>query len=549
MSERKIFNYESKILDKETFDKFGYYPDSLGKSSSKFVVAVCRFCGQIMDIRKGFFYKSGSACHRNCKLKEMSVSGSPFLSDSTKQKAKETNVKRWGHECPQKSEAIRKKISDSKKDKEFQIRFKKTMQERHGVDNPAQMPDYAQKVKNTSLAKYKKDHFNLDPAIKSKRESTNIEKYGCLFPTQNESVKKKIKESWNNLVNQDDEKYFMFNFVSTSTDLWIDLKDGMSLSEISEKFKVDRIALNKVLLSKDFKDRYQSVYSYPKHQKQQELYKYLRSIGIDDLVMNENSIISLELDLYSPSKKIAIEFNGSYWHSEALLSPDVARLKHINKTKMCDRIGIRLIHIFEKQWEEKADQYKSFLRSSMGLNGVKLDARSCSINFDPQHEFMEKFHIQGKPRGVELWINLVWNDEVVGSMSISSHHRQNSSSKEAVLSRMVFKEGVTVRGGASRMLSYATKWAKINGFDKIISWSDNMISNGNVYKQMGFSLDKNYGPDYFYWDVRNNKYRSKQSQKKSANGCPVGMTERDWCRENSMYRIWDCGKKRWSLNL
>lgn len=549
MSERKIFNFESKILDNETLSKFGYYPESIGRSSAKFVVAICRFCGYQMDIRKGFYNKSGSACHKDCKLKEMSLSGSPFCLDKTREKAKVTNLKKWGNECPQKTEVIRNKISVSKKDADYQANFKETMRSRHGVDNPAKMSDHAEKVKNTSLIKYQKEHFNLNESVQAKRQNTNIEKYGCAFPTQNDSVKQKIKDSWKQVVSQDDEKYFMFNFVSNSKELWNDIEAGMSLSDISQHYQIDRIALNKVLLSQQFKNKYQKIYSYPKHQKQKEIYDYLKSIGLSDIVMDDKGVIGLELDIYSPSKKMAIEFNGSYWHSEAILDPDIARKKHINKTKMCGKIGVRLIHIFEKQWEERKAQYESFLTSAFGLNLVNLHGRSCSIDFSPEYLFMENYHIQGKPRGVEFWVNLKYDGETVGSMSLSSHHRQNGSVNEAVLSRMAFKAGVTIRGGASRMLSYAIKLAKANGFDSIITWSDEMITSGNVYQKMGFISDKTYGPDYFYWDLNNNQYRSKQSQKKSATGCPKDKTERDWCYENNLYRMWDCGKRRWRIKV
>ena len=95
MKQRKIFNFESKILDEETLNLFGYYPSELGKSSAKFIVATCRFCGTNINIRKGFFNKSGSACHKECKYKEMSISGSPFSNIETRKKAKETNLKKW----------------------------------------------------------------------------------------------------------------------------------------------------------------------------------------------------------------------------------------------------------------------------------------------------------------------------------------------------------------------------------------------------------------------------------------------------------------------
>ena len=55
MAQRKIFNYESKILIQETIDTYGYSPGDLGRMSVKFVIAVCRFCGKPHNVRYGFF--------------------------------------------------------------------------------------------------------------------------------------------------------------------------------------------------------------------------------------------------------------------------------------------------------------------------------------------------------------------------------------------------------------------------------------------------------------------------------------------------------------
>jgi hypothetical protein len=56
-----------------------------------------------------------------------------------------------------------------------------------------------------------------------------------------------------------------------------------------------------------------------------------------------------------PSKNITIEFNGRYWHSDAII------LKRTNgkmtvdeypqmKTVMCNSKGYKLLHIFEEDW-------------------------------------------------------------------------------------------------------------------------------------------------------------------------------------------------------
>jgi very-short-patch-repair endonuclease len=64
----------------------------------------------------------------------------------------------------------------------------------------------------------------------------------------------------------------------------------------------------------------------------------------DQIIENSRKIIQpYELDIYIPKKKIAIEFNGLYWHSSERKEKDY----HYQKYKKCKEKGIKLIQIFE----------------------------------------------------------------------------------------------------------------------------------------------------------------------------------------------------------
>ena len=93
------------------------------------------------------------------------------------------------------------------------------------------------------------------------------------------------------------------------------------------------------------------------------------------------------------------------------------------------------------------------------------------------------------------------------------------------------------------------KWSRYNGYDRIISWSDNTWTEGGIYKILGFKMEKEYPPDYFYWNVKEKRYESKQSKRKRKINCPEGMTEREWCFKNGLFRIYDCGKRKWAYML
>ena len=89
-----------------------------------------------------------------------------------------------------------------------------------------------------------------------------------------------------------------------------------------------------------------------------EIADYISTFYSGELVRNSRKIISpLELDLYYPEKKIAIEFNGDYWHNEYRVTSDY----HYKKFKKCFDSGIILVSIFEHEWLSNKDSIKDYL--------------------------------------------------------------------------------------------------------------------------------------------------------------------------------------------
>ncbi len=407
MTQRKIFNFESHVLNKETIDKFGYDPNNLGKTSIKFVIAICRFCGKQIDVRLGNFNKIGSACHNKCRLEQQKLQVSPFLDQNVREKAKSTNFLRFGTIHVSQNKDIRNKIS---------------------------------------LAKKERDAF---------RKETSDNKLDFI---------KSIQNTTNN---------------------------------ISINYKLSNFSI----------------------------------------------------DCFCKNKSFGIVFNNSLESSEKVLDYKTCQMRQRAKLDFCRSKNIRLMHIFEHQWINRKKQYINFIRSIIGINTNRVHARQCDIDNKPCKSFYENNHIQGYGMNTIKFFNLKYNDRIVASMTAGRHHRQNSQSNDIVLNRLVFNNETNVPGGSSKLFKYFKIWAKQEGYDRIISWSDNCWTEGNVYKVLCFDLEVEYGSDYFYYDTNIRSYKSKQSQRKAATGCPEGMTEREWCIERGLYRIWDCGKKKWVHNL
>ena len=98
---------------------------------------------------------------------------------------------------------------------------------------------------------------------------------------------------------------------------------------------------------------------------EREIADYISTFYSGELIRNDRAVLNgKELDLYYPEKKIAIEFNGDYWHSEEFKSVDY----HYNKLKLCLDRGIILVSIFESAWINNSHAIKEYLHDL--FNGI-----------------------------------------------------------------------------------------------------------------------------------------------------------------------------------
>ena len=128
-----------------------------------------------------------------------------------------------------------------------------------------------------------------------------------------------------------------------------------------------------------------------------------------------------ELDIYIPEKKISIEFDGIYWHSEL---NGKKRNYHLNKTVECEKQGIRLIHIFENEWNSSREIVESKLVNILGNRKERIHARKCLIKtptYIEKCDFLEKNHIQGKDIS-KIYYGLYHNDKLISIITFG--HRR-----------------------------------------------------------------------------------------------------------------------------
>lgn len=267
-----------------------------------------------------------------------------------------------------------------------------------------------------------------------------------------------------------------------------------------------------------------------------ELKNYLLKLGFN---FNKDRIKlnGKEIDLYNKEKNIGIEYCGLYWHTED------RQVSHYWKFLECQKQGIQLITIFSNEWKNRKAQIKNHLKSILGLND-KIYARKCEIQIiDPKTAkiFINQHHIQELKKSPKYAVGLYYNNELVSVMTFSLHPRDNS---KITLNRFCSKDGITVIGGASKLLKYAIKYFNLT---TIYSWSDNRYSLGNVYAKLGFKLIKELKADYFY--TNGIDIKTKQSMKKTEFHKKNNITEKEYADSLGFKRVWDCGKKTWILSV
>ena len=266
--------------------------------------------------------------------------------------------------------------------------------------------------------------------------------------------------------------------------------------------------------------------------------------GFDKIVVGDRSVLNgnRELDVYIPEKKIAFEYDGVYWHSEAC---GKSKDYHIKKTEDCAEKGIKLIHIFEDEWSEKKEICLSRIKNLLGVADKRVFARNCEVKTVPSqiaYSFLKENHIQGKVAS-KIAYGLYYNGNLISLMTFGKLRRNlGSKSKNGSyeLLRFCNKLGYSIPGAASRLFAHFVRECDP---ENVVSYADRRWSDGNLYEKIGFKLDHISRPNYFYAvnGKRYNRFNFRKDVLVRKYGCPENMTEYEFCRSKNWWRIYDCG--------
>jgi len=224
--------------------------------------------------------------------------------------------------------------------------------------------------------------------------------------------------------------------------------------------------------------------------KEKELLAFVLELGVHAQANNRTVIAPQELDIFVKEKNIAVEFNGSFWHSTRFLDKNY----HAMKTELCWGRGIQLIHIAEHDWDTKKEIVKSMLRARLIGAKTRIFARNTEVREVSNKEatdFLEANHLQGACTSKHR-IGLFCNDELVALMTFGKPRFNKHYEWELI--RFCNKLNTQIVGGASKLLKAFRKTYE----GGIISYARRDYSDGNLYSQLGFTAKGSSSPNYVW---------------------------------------------------
>jgi hypothetical protein len=277
--------------------------------------------------------------------------------------------------------------------------------------------------------------------------------------------------------------------------------------------------------------------------------------GIEPCVIDHRFSGRSELDVFIPGKSLGIEFNGLIWHSEKYAK--TLRRDHA-KSLLAAAQGVRVLHIYQDEWERRRPVIEKLLRSALGHDDRTFAraTRVAEVDHLTASAFLEANHIQGAvPAGVEhigLYLKTTGNLVAVMTFSrVTSLRGSTLNNAEVELRR--FASSMTVVGGASKLLQAYLR--SHQGVSTVVSYSENRLFTGQVYVKMGFTKVTDGTPDYWYVSsssrLRYNKARFQRRHLPALLGSSFDpeKSEVENCNAAGWYRLFDCGKSKWVLKV
>ena len=429
---------------------------------------------------------------------------------------------------------------------------------KYGVENISQLQTTKEKIKNTSLTKFGASNIFKSTVFKENLIKHNLEIYGVEYISQSPIIINKIKETNLKKYNVSCSLHSASSKIKTAAS-W---KRKYNVSHFSKNKKIQekRLSTRKINFLEKFTNSlnndFKILFDFSEYSKKHNSYPFIckickynfnftfttnhiyprcpncnpirnnnvmesdlfNSINVIQKYQNNRTILNgKELDIYIPDKKLAIEFNGIYWHSE---TNGKDKNYHLDKTIRCEEQGIQLIHIFDSEWIEKKEIVLSLIHAKLGTFNKRIYARNCivkEIDSQTKNIFLEDNYLFTND-STTLNLGLFYNDDLVSIITFGKNKKN-----QWIIYNYCSKLNHQVLGGISKLWLYFLR--NFNP-DYVVIYIDKRFSQGSIFEKLGFTKLKSTSPKAWVFGKGIKGLRCESNYFKIS---------------SSQYKVWDCG--------
>lgn len=238
---------------------------------------------------------------------------------------------------------------------EIRSRIEKTNLDRYGVKNPFELPGIQDRAHKTQLDLYGGTGTG-SPEIRRRIEQTNIDKYGAaqykgsfeyttlLKQTHDDLIRRSESSSWIMRCPHKNRQYECCKTCDGSYETDPCTLSNRKMCGTEQCTKIQPIGSDDSTGERELAEYIQSIYDGPIER------------GWNNLYFDTNR--PKQIDIYLPELNLGIEYNGIYFHSLNSRPADY----HFKKWKSAKDLGIRLITIWDFQWNEDREGVESFIK-------------------------------------------------------------------------------------------------------------------------------------------------------------------------------------------
>lgn len=475
-------------------------------------------------------------------------------------------------DCKQsvKAEKFKKTVASDKfadKKKEWFEKQKQTMLERYGVDHNWK-GDLRKSGEETMLERYGVKHALQGEEAQEKRRRTTEERHGTLdmfslgkekmqerYGSENAMHSEEIKDRNRVNMKKVKNKQSQERLNKHSIEMSGDTVDPYNLHcrVCDTCFKSSNATVNTNLRRGESPCPRCNPPSLTSSRMEKEMLSFIKSIYKWEIAENDRYVMRgtnrfSEVDIHVKNLKIAIEFNGLYWHGENHKDSDY----HLEKSKFLSNMGISLYHIWEDDWNYKGEIVKSHLSKILTkpLLETAIEYNIREISGREYKEFVSKNDLAGYSPA-SIIFGLFDGDQLVAISSFKEIKSRMDGGKIGSwkIVRYTEKNFVPVANGFEKLLDHFLSIKK----DAEVFYDADIASfpgvANNIFIGSGMSYEKTIEPNYTWFidGVRESRVKWNKINSKLVKS-DESKTWDEIMRGKGYFKIWDAGKNRFTIN-